>query len=1547
MKKFLSFVVVTGIILSLAACNNASLVVMGSITGSAMYAGAASDENGGITITVEGNNGLVSQSVLRAAAGDAFVNTIRASSTTASDGTYIIEGLAEGIYTIYAYGPATRERAMMTNIIVSLGETTTVDDITLATTGSLSGRIKLNGNEAGNSGLIVSLTGTNFMAITGDDGTFSIEDIPARETAYTLLVMKGMWTVLWNADDEGGEADRTAIVRPNADTALGNMSIASADIVAGNGGIVWKGSHATAPANPVVNWAYYNTTNAQAYIYDGSAWQVLAQDGRDGQDGKDGDKGDKGDKGDTGNTGADGKSAYQLWLEAGNSGTAEDFLASLVGNTGATGKSAYEIWKDAGNTGSEADFLEALIGATGSVGKSAYQIWLEAGNTGDTDAFLAALVGDTGSTGKSAYEIWIDAGNEGSEADFLEALVGETGDEGPQGAPGTNIIWKGSLETAPVNPDINWAYYNIIDGTSYIYDGDSWEILAQDGRAPTLVNILSIIPDGAADQTTTQITLIFDRDIPDLSVDDFSVREDINNETPLTGVTKGVLTKTAEATGEYVLTLTGITEDGKVIVAISKSGYLFSPMSSEVSVSFYVDVEDIPVAFQSATANGGARTSTTNKVTLQFDKDIPDFTLSDITVTGAEATNLTRTGTGKYDIQLYVAASGNASIGVSKLDYAFTPNSKTAAVWRVIPVTFDGVTANGDAKHTTSKLTLTFGQAITGLSANDISVSGGSKGALTSKGGGKYELAFTPSSGGSVTVTVGKDSYMIDGATKNVTTYKFNPPTDFTGRLAEFGVNTGSYNTARLDGNGSSTGSTADGGIVGNAINANTGPLGTKVKLGPREIFVGGVGNMSGGKYWGLYQDMKGGIGFTPVGVGNNNERLPNSERYNKTSVAADINGDGYDDVVTAVHVDHYNTVYIQYALSNGTSLGNFVDAAELSNSADGINFNDMESASDGYPRSSYFMSLVKGNFYGDSAEEIALFCGQYLYVYSGTGFSRIVNKQTYTRSWARGTTADYDMDGYDELFVLNSGGNQTGYWYVYDVSASGLSQKATGEATASYSGGSVTIGSGDCAAADFTGDGLPDTILMGKGTGDKWTSLWGIILETSMNASSQPTFSTITMSQGPGFGASPDEYINMLRVGNMIGNGKKQVLANNVLFEYNHASKRFDMVNPSVSMYSGGGNLSQFQQSTAMGDVTGDGLDDIVTCGWDDLEVTYMSNGVWGHSVTALGASSTMCQTLCLPNVDADGLTAVYTPSMKSLQFTNPTPITVLASTPYWDGVEYSGEGETTYGETTSGATSSEISGGFTASRSVGVEFSLFGSGMEAEATQSLSANWAFSRTEEWEETVSYSTPQGEDMVIFAVTPYDVYYYKILTSAHGSYPAGQYFKVTVPRQPRILSAELQYYNAVVGSGKAISLNHTVGNPRSYYSEASKNTLRSQYAAKGIFGNAAKTVGQGSGTVSISRTSSSSSDWSAGAETSIGATVKATVTGVSVGVGVELSAGYSSTNSIGSGTEISGTVANLPTNAYSVASNIFDWGIMAFPYTSNSQQFYLITYWTR
>lgn len=72
--------------------------------------------------------------------------------------------------------------------------------------------------------------------------------------------------------------------------------------------------------------------------------------GEKGDTGLQGEKGDKGDKGDTGERGADGKDGI-------NGTNGRD---GIDGKNGQDGKSAYQIWLDLGNSGSEQDFIDSL-----------------------------------------------------------------------------------------------------------------------------------------------------------------------------------------------------------------------------------------------------------------------------------------------------------------------------------------------------------------------------------------------------------------------------------------------------------------------------------------------------------------------------------------------------------------------------------------------------------------------------------------------------------------------------------------------------------------------------------------------------------------------------------------------------------------------------------------------------------------------------------------------------------------------------------------------------------------------------------------------------------------------------------------------------------------------------------------------------------------------------------------------------------------------------------------------------------------------------------
>ena len=75
--------------------------------------------------------------------------------------------------------------------------------------------------------------------------------------------------------------------------------------------------------------------------------------GEKGDTGLQGEKGDKGDKGDTGERGADGKDGRD-----GVNG--KDGINGTNGRDGIDGKSAYQVWLELGNSGSEQDFINSL-----------------------------------------------------------------------------------------------------------------------------------------------------------------------------------------------------------------------------------------------------------------------------------------------------------------------------------------------------------------------------------------------------------------------------------------------------------------------------------------------------------------------------------------------------------------------------------------------------------------------------------------------------------------------------------------------------------------------------------------------------------------------------------------------------------------------------------------------------------------------------------------------------------------------------------------------------------------------------------------------------------------------------------------------------------------------------------------------------------------------------------------------------------------------------------------------------------------------------------
>lgn len=133
-------------------------------------------------------------------------------------------------------------------------------------------------------------------------------------------------------------------------------------------------------------------TSADCVLFaDGETFQEKLNDGKlKGSTGPQGPKGDTGPQGLKGDTGAQGPKG-----DTGAQGP-----KGATGSTGPTGKSAYQIWLDAGNTGTEANFIAALKGAKGDKGDQGAK-----GATGPQ-----GLKGDTGAQGPKGEDGKIKVG---------------------------------------------------------------------------------------------------------------------------------------------------------------------------------------------------------------------------------------------------------------------------------------------------------------------------------------------------------------------------------------------------------------------------------------------------------------------------------------------------------------------------------------------------------------------------------------------------------------------------------------------------------------------------------------------------------------------------------------------------------------------------------------------------------------------------------------------------------------------------------------------------------------------------------------------------------------------------------------------------------------------------------------------------------------------------------------------------------------------------------------------------------------------------------
>lgn len=158
--------------------------------------------------------------------------------------------------------------------------------------------------------------------------------------------------------------------------------------------------------------------------------------------------------------GSDGKSAYEIAVDNGFSGSETDWLTALRGTDGSDGLSAYEIAVQGGFVGTEAQWLASLRGADGNDGNDGLNASVSIGTTTTLPAGQNASVSNSGTSQNSILNFSIPRGADGQNGQAATISIGIT----TTGAAGTQA--QVSNSGTPQNAILNFTIPKGADGTS-------------------------------------------------------------------------------------------------------------------------------------------------------------------------------------------------------------------------------------------------------------------------------------------------------------------------------------------------------------------------------------------------------------------------------------------------------------------------------------------------------------------------------------------------------------------------------------------------------------------------------------------------------------------------------------------------------------------------------------------------------------------------------------------------------------------------------------------------------------------------------------------------------------------------------------------------------------------------------------------------------------------------------------------------------------------------------------------------------------------------
>jgi len=247
--------------------------------------------------------------------------------------------------------------------------------------------------------------------------------------------------------------------------------------------------------------------------------------------------------------------------------------------------------------------------------------------------------------------------------------------------------------------------------------------------------------------TTTSLTLSFDSDPGNLSINDITI----------TGATKGLLSG-AGTTRTLTISAITVANGANITLAISSPvGYTISPATKTVAV--YVGAVMTAVTFRYMIANGSQGSASTTTLGLYFSSDPGNLTVNDIEVIGATKNVLIGTGDTRYlSISAITIAEGeNITVKItSPSGYIINSATQQVAV-HVVPALLS-ITANGiSGAESTTTLTLSFDRDPgSSFTLNNLYLIGATLGNLSTTGANRtLEISgITVGNGGKVKLSI-------------------------------------------------------------------------------------------------------------------------------------------------------------------------------------------------------------------------------------------------------------------------------------------------------------------------------------------------------------------------------------------------------------------------------------------------------------------------------------------------------------------------------------------------------------------------------------------------------------------------------------------------------------------------------------------------------------------------------------------------------------------------------------------------------------------------